>query len=86
MKLNDVKGLTVMTDDEYAELARNNQTWQEIAASWALEGIRMTSKDEVLAGRMIAGELSLQEAVAEIRLKAQVVYDPSQMAIIETVQ
>jgi len=86
MKLNELKGLTAMTDTEYADLARNNATWQEIAASWALEGIHMTYNNEVVAGRMIAGEISLQEAVAEIRQAAEVVFDPSQMAIIETIQ
>jgi hypothetical protein len=86
MKLNELKGLAAMTDNEYADLARNNPTWQEIAASWALEGIQMTYDNEVVAGRMIAGELSLPEAVAQIRQAAQVVFDPSQMAIVETVQ
>jgi hypothetical protein len=84
MKLNE--GFVPMTDDEYAALARAHSGWQEIAASWALEGIIMTRKEEIVAGRMIAGELSLNEAVTEIRSKAQVVVDPTQMAIIETVQ
>lgn len=38
----------------YIELANNHPAWQQIAASWALEGIIVTDDNAEQAGRMIA--------------------------------
>jgi hypothetical protein len=51
----------------YIELAHATPAWQELAASWALEGIVMTDDDAERAGRMIAGHASYEQAVQEIR-------------------
>jgi hypothetical protein len=53
----------------YIDLARAHPAWQEIAASWALEGIAMTDDDAEHAGRMIAGDASYEQVVQEIRAK-----------------
>jgi hypothetical protein len=55
----------------YIDLARAHPAWQEIAASWALEGIAMTDDDAERAGRMIAGHANLEQVVQEIRARHQ---------------
>ena len=55
----------------YIDLARAHPAWQEIAASWALEGITMTDDDAERAGRMIAGHASYEQVVQEIRARHQ---------------
>jgi len=55
----------------YIDLARAHPAWQEIAASWALEGIAMTDDDAERAGRMIAGHASYEQVVQEIRARHQ---------------
>ncbi|MGB9992952.1 antitoxin VbhA family protein [Pseudoduganella rhizocola] len=42
----------------YIELANNHPAWQQIVASWALEGIIATDDNAEQAGRMIAGEIT----------------------------
>lgn len=85
MRMNEIIEAT-MTRDEYIALARDNSTWQEIAASWALEGISISDDNDEIAGRMIAGELTLDEATVEIRRKAGIPFDPSVAPINESVQ
>ena len=55
----------------YVELARAHPAWQEIAASWALEGIAMTDDDAERAGRRIAGHASYEQVVQEILARHQ---------------
>jgi hypothetical protein len=55
----------------YIELARALLAWQEIAASWALEGIVMTDDDAERAGRMIADHATYDRVVQEIRARHQ---------------
>ncbi len=61
-----------MTNAEYIEIARNDSTWREIAASFAIEGMQMTEDNEIVAGKMIAGEIGLAEAIQIIRTNAGV--------------
>lgn len=51
----------------YIELAHATPAWLELAASWALKGIVMTDDDAERAGRMIAGHVSYEQVVKEIR-------------------
>ncbi len=55
----------VQAGDErkYIALAEDNEMWQQIKASYALEGITLTEENAALAGRMIAGEITLADAV-----------------------
>jgi hypothetical protein len=50
----------------YIDLAEGHEDWQQIKASYALEGIELTDENAALAGRMIAGEITLAEAMAEL--------------------
>jgi hypothetical protein len=46
---------------QYIALAQANEDWQQVAASFALEGIVLTDDDAERAGRVLAGDLSLEE-------------------------
>ena len=70
MKLHE--GVGKMTNAEYIDIARNDSTWREIAASFAIEGMQMSEDNEIVAGRMIAGEITLAEAIKIIRENAGV--------------
>ena len=70
MKLHE--GVGKMSNEEYIAIARNDSTWQEVAASFAIEGLKMTDADEIVAGKMIAGEIGLPEAIRIIRSNAGV--------------
>lgn len=51
----------------YINLANANEAWQEIKASWELEGIKVTDDNAFRAGRMLAGEVTLLQVIQEIR-------------------
>jgi hypothetical protein len=50
----------------YIALANANPAWLEIVASFRLSGIKVTERQAVRAGRMIAGEVSFKEICDEI--------------------
>lgn len=51
----------------YIDLANAHWAWQEIKASWALEGLHVTDDNAERAGRMIAGEVSYSQISEELR-------------------
>lgn len=57
----------------FSDLARTDETWQEVKASFALEGLSVTEEDDELAGRLIAGEISVDEAIHALRKKHGVI-------------
>jgi hypothetical protein len=59
-----------MSDVEFIALARTDRTWREIAASFAIEGLVLTEANEIVAGRMIAGQIDLPSAIRIIRESA----------------
>ncbi|HYD60541.1 MAG TPA: antitoxin VbhA family protein [Noviherbaspirillum sp.] len=87
MKLNDAPGVCAMAnnDEYYVQLADSNETWQQIMASWEIEGIEATRDNKIIAGKMIAGELSLNDALTEIRARHGVRFDSSQAQLIDSV-
>ena len=74
-----------MSDADYIATARNDSTWREIEASFAIEGMQMTDDNLVVAGKMIAGEIDLREAMRMIRAKAGVPAAASELPIGEAV-
>lgn len=56
-----------MTDPEYIELARRDSTWREVVVSFAIEDMMVTEESEIIAGKMIAGEIELIEAISLVR-------------------
>jgi hypothetical protein len=50
----------------YIALAMSNPDWLEIVASFHISGLRPTDEQAILAGRMIAGEASLEQVTLEI--------------------
>lgn len=82
MKPNE--GVGKMTNADYINIARNDSTWQDIVASFAIENIVMTEQNEIIAGKMIAGELSLPEAIRQIRENAGVSVQAGEMDIAES--
>ena len=56
-----------MTNTNYIQLALENEEWQQIEASFALEGMKMDDADRDRAGIVIAGVITSEEAVAEVR-------------------
>jgi len=61
-----------MTDSEYIKLARRDSTWREIVASFAIEGVTLTDENEIIAGKMISGDIEVAEAICLIRQNAGV--------------
>ena len=53
----------------YIDLANAQPAWLEIKASWALEGIELTDDNAMDAGRMIAGDITYEQLVSELRAK-----------------
>jgi hypothetical protein len=53
----------------YINLANTHPDWQEIKASWALEGIELTDDNAEQAGRMIAGDITYAQLINEMRIK-----------------
>jgi hypothetical protein len=50
-------------------LARNSVQWRQVVASFALSGIDVTEENEVIAGRMLSGEVTFEQIVAELKEK-----------------
>jgi hypothetical protein len=53
----------------YIDLANAHEAWQEIKASWALEGIEVTDDNAMQAGRMINGDITYEQLVSDLRAK-----------------
>jgi hypothetical protein len=53
----------------YIDLANVHPIWQEVKASWALEGIELTDDNAEHAGRMIAGDITYVQLIDELRAK-----------------
>lgn len=51
---------------KFIAIAHANEDWRQVAASFALEGIVLTDDDAERAGRMLAGEASEEELLAEV--------------------
>lgn len=51
----------------YLALAHASDAWQQIKASCALEGIATDDFNAEIAGRMIAGVMTLDQAYAAVR-------------------
>lgn len=81
MKLHE--GVNKLTNAEYIDIARNDPTWREIVASFAIEGMLMTEDNEIVAGKMIVGEISLVEATRIIRSNAGVPVQAGQVGLSE---
>jgi hypothetical protein len=87
MYMNEAIGVSTMKrDSEYIALAMGNKSWRQVEASFALEGIDATDDDRVIAGRMIAGELTLDTAITEIRRQHGVAIDAGRAPFVETLQ
>ena len=61
-----------MKDSEYIELARRDSTWREIVASFAIEDMMLTEENEIIAGKLISGDIEMAEAIRLIRQNAGV--------------
>jgi Antitoxin VbhA len=59
------------TDDEYYELANNDVHWQVARASAQLEGFELTARDDLLAGKHVAGDITIDEWIEIITKDAQ---------------
>jgi hypothetical protein len=59
------------TDDEYYELANNDVHWQVARASARLEGFELTARDDLLAGKHAAGDITMDEWIDAIAKDAQ---------------
>jgi len=46
----------------YIALAHASDDWQQIKASFAIEGMSLGDNNSEVVGRMIAGEITLEEA------------------------
>lgn len=53
----------------YIDLANAHAAWLEIKASWALEGIELADDNAMDAGRMIAGDITCEQLLNELRAK-----------------
>lgn len=53
----------------YQVIAERDEDWKAVKASFALEGIETTAENADRAGRLIAGEISLEQGLEEVRKK-----------------
>ncbi|MCC2958780.1 hypothetical protein LK542_24520 [Massilia sp. IC2-477] len=60
----------------YIALAHASGDWQETKASFALSGIILDESNAEIAGRMIAGEMTLKEAQRVILCRLNVIEKP----------
>jgi hypothetical protein len=56
-----------MSDADYIAIACADRTWMNIVAPFAIENMVLTIENEIIAGRMIAGETDIAGAVQIIR-------------------
>ncbi len=56
----------------FIALAHADWDWCQVRASFALSGIELTDDDAERAGRLLAGAISFEEGLAEIRRAADV--------------
>jgi hypothetical protein len=54
----------------FIALAHADEHWCQTKASFALSGIELTDEDAERAGRLLAGAISFEEGLAEIRREA----------------
>ena len=54
---------------KYIALAYADQDWLHVKASFALEGIELDGGDAERAGRILAGTITTEQAIEEIRQK-----------------
>jgi hypothetical protein len=55
---------------DFIALAYASESWLQTKASFALSGIKLTDDDAERAGRLLAGVISFEEGLAEIRREA----------------
>lgn len=55
--------------------ANSNEIWQQITASFALASIDLDATNAELAGRLISGEITYQQALDELKCKYRVSSD-----------
>jgi len=63
-------------------VANNNPGWQQIKASFALEGIELTDDDSEIVGRFLSGEITFEEGIAEIHAALQVTESKRNIALV----
>jgi hypothetical protein len=56
-----------MPKDAYIAIARADNVWREVVASFAIEGMSLSGDIEIIIGQMIAQEISCDEAIAIIK-------------------
>jgi len=61
---------STMPDDAYIAIARADNVWREVVASFAIEGMLLSEDVEIIIGQMIAEEISCAEAIAIIKAAA----------------
>ena len=52
--------------------ANSDETWQQITASFALANIELDATNVELAGRVVCGEITLQQGLDELKCKYRV--------------
>jgi hypothetical protein len=69
-KSNNVLSLKIARDRRlYIDIANNDDAFLQSKASFALSGLTIDDEDAELAGRLIAGAITHEEAVQLIMLK-----------------
>lgn len=53
----------------YIELANAHPQWQQVKASFAIEGIELTDDNAMNAGRMICGDITYEQLLSELNIK-----------------
>lgn len=62
-----IHSLDAARQRRYIDLANAHWEWQQTKASWALEGLHADDDSAECAGRMIAGEVTYEQIVEELR-------------------
>jgi hypothetical protein len=54
------------------QCAISSEDWQQVRASFALSGVEPGKENDELVGRVLAGEITCQEALDELKAKHKV--------------
>lgn len=60
-----------MSEAEYLEVARNDPAWREVVASMKISGFTLDVDTEILAAKMIIGNVSFNEMVQIIKMQSK---------------
>lgn len=60
-----------MSEAEYLEVARNDPAWRDVVASMKISGFTLDIETEILAAKMIVGNVGFSEIVQIVKMQSK---------------